>query len=71
MAFQTGDDIADLIQDEKNQREINMARFLGRDRALSVFDDEMIQLEAELAHLGLNTPSFKRMTDMLKQLVVN
>ncbi|MEI8328609.1 MAG: polyprenyl synthetase family protein [Chlamydiia bacterium] len=65
MAFQIMDDIGDLLQDDKNQRDINMARLVGKERALLIFEDEMKQFEKQLSDLQLLTPSFKKMSDML------
>ena len=65
MAFQVADDIGDLAQDEKNQRDINMARLLGKERAFSFFEEEMKLFEKNLNDLNLLTPSFKKMSDML------
>lgn len=65
MAFQVADDIGDLAQDEKNQRDINMARLVGKERALLIFDEEMRYFEKQLSDLNLLTPSFKKMSDML------
>lgn len=65
MAFQVADDIGDLAQDEKNQRDINMARHVGKERALLIFDEEMRYFEKQLSDLNLLTPSFKKMSDML------
>jgi geranylgeranyl diphosphate synthase type II len=65
MAFQIADDIGDLAQDEKNQRDINMARMVGKERAFLLFDEEMRSFEKQLSDLSLMTPSFKKMSDML------
>jgi len=68
MAFQIADDIGDLIQDEKNQREINFAKHIGKERALDVFNEEMRQFQKLLVDLRLDTPSFKKMCGMLIKL---
>jgi len=68
MAFQIADDIADMQQDEKNQREISMARLLGKERAFASYEEEMVQLKRYLNDLELNTPSFNKMTDILNKL---
>ncbi len=65
MAFQIVDDIGDLMQDDKNQRDINMARLVGKERALLIFEEEMKSFEKQLSDLQLLTPSFKKMSDML------
>jgi geranylgeranyl diphosphate synthase type II len=70
MAFQTADDLADLLQDEKKQREISIARLIGKERALILFDEEMRQLRKELLRLNLLTPSFEKMCDILVRYAV-
>lgn len=67
MAFQIADDLDDMTQDEKKQRDISMARLLGRDRAFSVFEGEMLSFENLLKELSLYTPSFQKLSDMLYQ----
>jgi geranylgeranyl diphosphate synthase type II len=70
MAFQIADDLGDLAQDEKNQREINLAKHIGKERAYAVFEEELKLFKISLMELGLDTPSFKKMCDMLQQLAV-
>lgn len=70
MAFQIADDLGDLAQDEKNQREINLAKHIGKERAYAVFDEELKLFKISLMELGLDTPSFKKMSDMLEQQAV-
>ncbi|HEX4839620.1 MAG TPA: polyprenyl synthetase family protein [Rhabdochlamydiaceae bacterium] len=68
MAFQIADDLGDLAQDEKNQREINLAKHIGKERAYAVFEEELKLFKITLMELGLDTPAFKKMCDMLEQL---
>jgi len=68
MAFQIGDDLGDLAQDEKNQREINLAKHIGKERAYAAFEEELKFFKITLMELGLDTPAFKKMCDMLEQL---
>lgn len=70
MAFQIADDLGDLAQDEKNQRDINLAKHIGKDRAFAVFEEELKMFKIYLMELGLDTPSFKKMCDMLHQLAL-
>jgi geranylgeranyl diphosphate synthase, type II len=70
MAFQIADDLGDMAQDEKNQREINLAKHIGKERAFTVFEEELKTFKITLMELGLDTPSFKKMCDMLQQLAV-
>lgn len=65
MAFQTADDLGDMVQDEKKQREISIARLIGKERALMLFEEETRQLHKELQELGIMTPSFEKMCDIL------
>jgi geranylgeranyl diphosphate synthase type II len=67
MAFQIADDLDDMTQDEKKQRDISMARLLGRDQAFSFFEQEMLSFEGLLKELELYTPSFQKLSDMLYQ----
>lgn len=68
MAFQIADDLGDIQQDERNQREMNIARIVGKDRVIHVFEEEMACFQKYLKDLHLDTPSFKKMGDMLIQL---
>ncbi len=71
MAFQIADDIGDLAQDEKNQREINLAKHIGKDRAFHTFEEEMRQFQKCLKEMQLETPSFNKMITMLVKLAVD
>ncbi|MBM3208132.1 MAG: polyprenyl synthetase family protein [Chlamydiae bacterium] len=68
MAFQIADDIGDLAQDDKNERDINMAKLVGKERALAIFNEEIKNFEKQLSDLELLTPSFNKMIDKLKSL---
>ncbi len=65
MAFQTADDLGDMLQDEKKQRETSIARLIGKERALLLFDEEMRHLRKDLQDLDILTPSFEKMCDIL------
>ena len=71
MAFQTADDIGDMLQDEKKQREISIARLIGKERALAFFEEEMRQLSRALEELRLLTPSFEKMCHILNQYALS
>ena len=71
MAFQIADDIDDLVQDEKGQKEINIARLIGKERALAAFEEEMDLFQKHLEILSINTPSFQKMSALLKQKVLS
>ncbi len=65
MAFQIADDLGDILQDEKKQREISMARALGKEKAMIMFKEEMASFENNLKELNIYTPSFQKMSDLL------
>lgn len=67
MAFQIADDLGDLAQDEKQQHEINIAKVLGKHRALELFQKEIASFHELLAELNLETPSFKKMSELLSK----
>jgi geranylgeranyl diphosphate synthase, type II len=67
MAFQIADDLGDVAQDEKNQRDISMARLIGKERAFALFNEEMGMFEKRLKELNIYTPTFQKMSDMLYQ----
>lgn len=71
MAFQIADDIQDVEEDEKRERTMNIARFLGGERALSLFEEEMSLFEKGLAELNLLSPSFEKMAVLLRQYARN
>lgn len=71
MAFQTADDLGDMLQDEKKKREISIARLIGKERALIYFDEEMGNLQKLLQELRLFTPSFEKMCQILVKYAVN
>lgn len=67
MAFQIADDLGDLGQDEANRREINSARILGPERAEKMFAREVDLLKEEISALGLASPSFEKVIEMLQR----
>ena len=70
MAFQTADDLGDMLQDEKKQREMSIARLIGKERALLLFDEEMRNLRKEMQDLSILTPSFEKMCDILVRYAI-
>lgn len=66
MAFQIADDMHDLLQDEKKQRDTNMARLIGKEHARQVFAAELEALRHGLSALQLMTPSFKKLCAVLE-----
>jgi len=69
MAFQTADDIVDMAQDEKKQREMSMARLIGRERSILLFEEELRQFREQMQELGILTVSFEKMCDILAKRV--
>jgi len=70
-AFQIADDIADFIQDEKKEKESNIAHFIGRERSLVLFEEEMLHFQGLLKELDIYTPSFEKMcTQLFEQAYV-
>ena len=69
MAFQIADDIADLHQDEKKQKEVSMVRLIGKDRAIHLFEEEMYHFRHCLRELKLDTPSFEKMSLILEKSI--
>lgn len=67
MAFQIADDLGDLVQDEKNQREANSAKVLGKERAYKIFQKEMESFQKLLVELQISTPSFDKLIHMLSK----
>ncbi len=70
MAFQTADDLGDMQQDEMKQREISIARLIGKERALALFEEEMRFFRKDMQELSLLTPSFDKMCDMLVKYAI-
>jgi geranylgeranyl diphosphate synthase type II len=68
MAFQIADDIGDLAQDEKKQREISMAHLVGKERAFLLFEEEMRQFHVLLRELDIFTSSFEKMSELLTKM---
>lgn len=65
MAFQTADDLGDLLQDEQKQKQISIARLLGQEKALLFFEEQIDCLRQILEELKLMTTSFDKMCDLL------
>ena len=45
----------------EKQREMSIARLIGKERALLLFDEEMRNLRKEMQDLSILTPSFEKM----------
>lgn len=64
-AFQIVDDLEDDGQDKKANRGINIVTFLGREKAMDLFTQEVLLFERELKNLNLLTPAFQEITQAL------
>jgi geranylgeranyl diphosphate synthase type II len=69
VAFQIADDIIDLQSDAKRQNEMNIAKFLGRERAHDIFEEEMEKFKMTLHDLQIHTPSFEKLCTMVTQSI--
>lgn len=65
MAFQIADDLDDDVQDAAHQNPMNIAMFLGKERAISLFKEEIAELRRSLRELGLYTAPFQELVDRL------
>lgn len=65
MAFQIADDIDDLMQDDKNPKNLSIAKLIGLERSFILFEEHMQATIDKLKALELYTPSFAKMTDLL------
>lgn len=64
-AFQIADDLHDIQQDEQENLKLSIAHLLGPERALEYFQKELSNCCEYLNKLGLFTPSFEKIIDML------
>ncbi|MCI0382178.1 MAG: polyprenyl synthetase family protein [Chlamydiae bacterium] len=69
LAFQISDDLQDLKKDSNQQKEINIARFLGKAKASLIFQNEMALFKEGLSKLEILTPSFEKMCDILSRSI--
>ena len=65
MAFQIADDLLDETEDASNP--INIAKAYGRERALSLFEEEMEAFTCSLKNLGLWNIRFQEVAAWLRQ----
>jgi geranylgeranyl diphosphate synthase type II len=65
MAFQTADDLLDDMQDAARSSPINIAAACGRDRAMSIFEEEADSFAALLKDLGLYDELFQEVVAWL------
>ena len=70
LAFQIADDLGDLFQDEKKQREISIARLIGKERGFLLFEEEMRHFRREMQELNIFNSSFEKMCGILVKYAV-
>ena len=63
MAFQIWDDLGDINQDEADS--LNIALALGEDEAQMRLDQESEMFIQKMKKLGMFTPEFKQMIELL------
>ncbi|MGL5264484.1 MAG: polyprenyl synthetase family protein [Candidatus Rhabdochlamydia sp.] len=64
-AFQIADDLHDIKQDEQEEPKLSIAHLLGPEKALEYFQDELSSCCECLKKLGLFTPAFEKIIEML------
>jgi len=64
-AFQVADDLHDIKQDQQEKLKLSIAYMLGPEKALEYFQSELSSCCEHLKKLGLFTPSFEKIIDML------
>lgn len=64
-AFQIADDLHDIKQDQQEKLKLSIAYMLGPEKALEYFQSELSSCCEHLKKLGLFTPSFEKIIDML------
>lgn len=69
MAFQIADDLDDMLQDDMQKKEVNLASVIGLKPAIQLFNDEISSLKSKLKELSLDTQDFLAMVNVLEQTV--
>jgi len=67
MAFQIADDLGDVLQDEKKEKEISIVKKVGMEKSYEFFLEEMASFEACLKDLSIYTQSFMELSDRLRE----
>lgn len=65
LAFQIADDLEDIIQDAAIGKGVNMVSALGKEKAISCFEEEIASLEQTMKALHLWTQPFQELVDRL------
>ena len=69
LAFQIADDLGDQEQDRINERAINMANILGKEKALEMFHEELESFLLTVKGLGVDVDGFKALSEAVKATV--
>ncbi len=67
MAFQIGDDLGDVSQDESRSCEINIATLLGKDKALERYHLELASFREMLKKLSIDTPTLLKFAEFIEK----
>ena len=65
MAFQIADDLEDAAQDAPQEGGANIAQAMGKEKAISLFEEEIASLHRELKNLNLWTAPFQELYKLL------
>lgn len=69
LAFQVADDLGDQEQDRINERAVNMANILGREKAIEMFHGEHDAFLQTINSLGVDTSGFVALADSVKSSI--
>ncbi len=65
MAFQIADDLQDQAQDGQKSEGMNIALFLGREKAQNLFDEELEAFTKKLNLLSIDSKGLEKLKDLL------
>ena len=71
MAFQIADDLEDMEQDTKNNREVNMANVFGRESAQQMFHVEEDQFYLTIEELNIDSQDLRTLMRSVSLVVVS
>lgn len=66
-AFQIADDLDDMIQDLDHPQSLNIANIMGKESAIQLFLQEILQFQNTLEELKLKNSDLQALTNLLKQ----
>ena len=67
MAFQIADDLRDAFQDQKRNNPANLALYLGKEKAVTLFKQEKDSFTLLLDKLGIKTQAFMTLKTKLEE----